>query len=169
MEVLDLGKSEATGSPVKSLTKNRGFLGKGFVYPVSGTVSSVQGLRNGKMHNGCDIAAGAGTPIYAAEDGVVAANQFQAGGGGWMIVLKHPDGLYTNYFHQLVQSSLRVGTKVSKGDQIGVVGSTGGSTGNHLHFEVCTGLFSGRLTVSTYFPDMGIKSVGIVALKSVGR
>ncbi len=168
MEVLDNGASAPAAGNAKALSKATGDLGKGFIYPVSGTVSDTQ-ITPKRHHGGVDIAAPAGTPIYAAESGVVASNKFQAGGGGWMLCLKHEDGLYTNYFHQLVQSSLREGTKVSKGDQIGVVGSTGGSTGNHLHFELCKGLYSGRLLVERWFPDMSKKGNTITALKPVGR
>lgn len=168
MEVLDMGTSTPAAGNANALSKAPSNLGKGFVYPVSGTVSDTQ-ITPARKHGGVDIAAPAGTPIYAAESGVVASNQFQAGGGGWMLCLKHEDGLYTNYFHQLVQSSLREGTKVSKGDQIGVVGSTGGSTGNHLHFELCKGLYSGRLLVERWFPDMSKRGNVITALKPVGK
>ena len=86
------------------------------------------------FHTGTDYAAPEGTPIYAAADGVVV----EAGWGGAYgnyTVIQHEDGTTTHYAHQSSQS-VSVGDTVSAGEQIGTVGSTGNSTGAHLHFEV---------------------------------
>lgn len=106
-----------------------------YFWPVDGGyISAYQGDRRG--HKGIDIAAPYGTPIYAAESGtVIEANGGWNGGYGNCIRIQHADGKVTLYGHQ---SSLAVeyGDYVVKGQLIGYVGSTGDSTGNHLHFEV---------------------------------
>ncbi len=94
----------------------------------------------GKYHNGVDIGAPLGTPIYSAEDGEVVfmANQdnFCRGAGyGKVIVVKHNNNLTTLYGH-LSQQAVYVGQKVKKGDTIGYLGKTGWATGPHLHFTV---------------------------------
>lgn len=89
-----------------------------------------------KMHNGIDIPAPGGTSIKAAADGEVTVNAYQAGGAGNYIKIKHGQGLETVYMHMQSKSPLSVGTKVTSGQEVGKVGTTGGSTGNHLHFEV---------------------------------
>lgn len=102
--------------------------------PSRGTVSSSFGMRWGRMHEGLDIAADLGTPIYAALDGTVTYAGW-ASGYGKLIKLKHKDGIETYYGHcnKLLVSQ---GQNVKKGEKIGEVGSTGNSTGPHLHFEV---------------------------------
>ena len=89
------------------------------------------------MHSGIDFAAGHGTPIQAAADGVVSRAGW-GGGYGKVVRLGHADGLETRYAHM---SSIAVapGQRVSQGDVIGYVGSTGLSTGAHLHYEVRRG------------------------------
>lgn len=100
------------------------------VHPISGIL---------KLHTGTDFAAPAGTPIHALTDGQV---DFVGpmGGGGNTVRLKHViDGkiVFTQYKHMLPGTfAVTVGQKVKAGDQLGAVGSTGNSTGNHLHFEV---------------------------------
>lgn len=87
-----------------------------------------------QFHNGVDFAAPSGTAIYAAYDGTVVAAAYNATMGNY-VMINHGDGLYTIYMHA---SALYVssGAKVSRGDTIAAVGSTGRSTGNHLHFSV---------------------------------
>ncbi len=105
----------------------------GFIWPVSGTLTSGFGPRWGRMHEGIDIAAPAGTPIHAAAAGRVIIAGYM-GGYGNLTVIDHGGGLTTAYAHQ---SSIWVsGGSVAQGQSIGAVGTTGSSTGNHLHFEV---------------------------------
>lgn len=85
-------------------------------------------------HSGIDIAGSIGDPVYAAVDGEVTASE-QMGARGKYIIIKHANGLETWYMH-LNGMLVSVGDKVSKGQQIGMLGNTGRSTGPHLHFQV---------------------------------
>jgi len=90
-----------------------------------------------RMHKGVDFAAGYGTPIYATADGVV----IKAGWGtgyGRVIEIKHAFGLQTRYAH-LSKIRVKVGDRVSRGQRIGDMGSSGHSTGTHLHYEIRVG------------------------------
>ncbi len=86
-------------------------------------------------HTGLDIANKIGTPIYAADAGTVVTVGYNRGGYGNQIVINHGGGKQTRYAH-LSSFDVRVGNKVTKGQYIGAMGSTGRSTGPHLHFEV---------------------------------
>lgn len=112
----------------------------GFQWPVNGVITSSYGYRTHpvlgyqRLHSGTDFGAPAGTPIVAAASGVVVSAGW-LGGYGNAIIISHGGGMATLYAHQ---SRLAVGngTRVSRGQVIGYVGSTGMSTGPHLHFEV---------------------------------
>jgi murein DD-endopeptidase MepM/ murein hydrolase activator NlpD len=106
----------------------------GLIWPVSGTVTSPFGWRWGRMHEGIDIGVPYGTPIHAAASGTVLYCGWESGYGN-LTVIDHGGNLATAYGHQ---SSIAVscGQHVGQGDVIGYVGSTGHSTGPHLHFEV---------------------------------
>ena len=86
------------------------------------------------FHNGIDIAAPNGTPVLAWSDGVVGtvANKYPS---GLFVYIKHSDEFATSYSH-LSAAKVKVGDRVSKGQVIGLVGSTGRSTGNHVHFRM---------------------------------
>ena len=88
-----------------------------------------------RMHNGVDMAAPAGTPIYAAKSGKVTAASFQSGGAGNYVSINHGDGFSSIYMH-MTRYIVSVGDYVSAGQVIGYVGSTGLSNGNHLHFGI---------------------------------
>jgi murein DD-endopeptidase MepM/ murein hydrolase activator NlpD len=106
----------------------------GLIWPVNGPVSSGFGMRWGRMHEGIDISAPTGTPIHAAASGTVIYAGW-LGGYGMLVVVDHGNGLSTAYAHcssQLVS----VGQQVAQGETVALVGSTGHSTGPHLHFEV---------------------------------
>jgi murein DD-endopeptidase MepM/ murein hydrolase activator NlpD len=106
------------------------------IWPVDGPVVSGFGYRWGRMHEGIDIAAPAGTPIRAADAGTVVLVQSDAESGGYgnFTCLDHGGGLQTCYAHQ---SSFAITSgSVSQGDIIGYVGCTGHCYGDHLHFEV---------------------------------
>ena len=90
-------------------------------------------------HQGIDIPADYGTPIYAAEDGICTVRSYQEGGAGYYIMINHTSissGTSTIYMHMSRFADVYVGDRVKKGQVIGYVGSTGASTGNHLHFGV---------------------------------
>jgi murein DD-endopeptidase MepM/ murein hydrolase activator NlpD len=103
-------------------------------WPVSAPITSPFGPRWGRMHEGIDLGAPSGTPIHAAAAGVVVYCGWMEGYGN-LTVIDHGGGIATAYGHQ---SSIAVGCnqQVAQGQVIGYVGSTGHSTGPHLHFEV---------------------------------
>jgi len=108
---------------------------EGFVWPSKGVLTSGFGWRWGRMHKGIDIAGPIGTPVVAAADGVIVTAGWNSGGYGYLVEIRHPDGSLTLYGHNnriLVQT----GQQVAQGQQISEMGSTGYSTGPHLHFEV---------------------------------
>lgn len=92
-------------------------------------------MGDGRGHKGMDIAAPKGTPIYAATGGTVTFAGWDGSGYGYKIVVQHDNGLSTLYAH-CSAIFVKAGEKVLKGETIAAVGSTGRSTGNHLHFEV---------------------------------
>ncbi len=98
-------------------------------------VTSPFGKRNGRNHEGVDFDANRGTPIYTVQDGTVVYASSKMKGYGKLIIVRHPSGLFTVYAHNS-KMMVSVGKKVKKGDLIGKAGSTGHSTGPHLHFEV---------------------------------
>jgi murein DD-endopeptidase MepM/ murein hydrolase activator NlpD len=106
----------------------------GLIWPVGGPITSPFGMRWGSLHPGIDIGAGMGTPIKAAASGRVIVAAY-SGGYGNLVVIDHGNGLATAYAHQS-RIAVSVGQEVSQGQVIGYVGSTGFSTGPHLHFEV---------------------------------
>lgn len=106
----------------------------GFIWPVSGPITSGYGQRWGRLHAGVDIAAGFGTTIRAAASGTVTYSGW-LGGYGNLVVVDHGGGISTAYAHQQ-RIYASVGQAVSQGEALGEVGSTGNSSGPHLHFEV---------------------------------
>lgn len=106
-----------------------------FMKPVT-NYRRTQGL-HGYLHNAVDMAAPLGTSIYAAAEGkvIIAKTSGWNSGYGNYIVISHPNGTQTLYGH-LSRVNVSVGERVSKGDNIAGMGSTGKSTGSHLHFEV---------------------------------
>ena len=113
----------------------------GYLWPLSGytRVSSPFGYRNcpyhgQELHGGCDVPAPSGTPIRAAKSGVVVISTYGSSYGNY-VVIAHSDGSRTMYAHQS-QRAVSAGQTVSQGQTIGYVGSTGNSTGSHLHFEL---------------------------------
>jgi murein DD-endopeptidase MepM/ murein hydrolase activator NlpD len=117
-----------------SSSSTGGVSSAGFIWPVSGPVTSGFGWRWGRMHEGIDISASTGTPIRAAAAGSVIVAGW-SGGYGNLVVIDHGGGVSTAYGHQSAIGS-GVGQTVAQGQVIGYVGSTGNSTGPHLHFEV---------------------------------
>ena len=93
-------------------------------------------FKSRRLHTGVDLASPSGTPIYASGDGVVERAQWVSGYGRY-VELKHVNGFETGYGHMSrIAEGMKPGVKVRQGQVIGYVGSTGNSTGNHLHFEI---------------------------------
>lgn len=113
-----------------------------FALPVPGReINSGFGLRRlageaaARQHAGVDIAAPKGSSVYASSEGVVLRTGYDAKGYGHFIEVRHPNSLTTLYGH-LSRVDVASGQAVEQGERIGLVGSTGRSTGPHLHFEV---------------------------------
>ena len=127
--------------------------------PTAGRVTSCYGPRWGTMHQGVDIAAPIGTPIYVPQDGVV----LQAGpasGFGQAVYVQHGDGQITLYGH-VNQFFVSAGQVVRAGDHIADVGNKGQSTGPHLHFEVHRGgLYASRVNPMPWLQAHGISLGG---------
>ena len=104
------------------------------IWPVNAPITSPYGMRWGRMHEGIDLGAAYGTPIAAAAAGTVIYAGWMEGYGN-LTVIDHGGGLSTAYGHQS-SIAVAVGQQVAQGQIIGNVGSTGHSTGPHLHFEV---------------------------------
>jgi murein DD-endopeptidase MepM/ murein hydrolase activator NlpD len=107
----------------------------GYIWPAHGVFTSGYGWRWGRMHRGIDIAGPTGTPIYAAAVGVVITAGWNSGGYGNLVEIEHPDGSVTLYAHNH-RIMVQKGQQVEQGQQIAEMGSTGFSTGPHLHFEI---------------------------------
>lgn len=116
-----------------------------WIEPVSGyTISSPFGYRKSPTagastnHKGVDMACPSGTPIYATRAGTVTVASYQAGGAGYYVSINHGDGFASIYMH-MTRYVVSKGQSVTQGQLIGYVGSTGISTGPHLHFGVSYG------------------------------
>ena len=107
---------------------------EGYMWPAQGVLTSGYGWRWGRLHRGIDIAAPVGTPIVAAASGEVISAGWHSGYGN-LIKLEHLDGSVTLYAHNH-RNLVSHGQKVNQGEQIAEMGSTGRSTGSHLHFEI---------------------------------
>lgn len=132
-------KYASTGSVNTSLTTSsaKANLGISLIRPVAGIVTSRFGAASAirrSSHTGLDLATSTGTPIKAASSGTVTFAGYK-GSYGNLMVITHENGVQTYYGH-CSQLYLSAGATVSQGQSIGAVGSTGNSTGPHLHFEV---------------------------------
>ncbi len=122
---------------------------------VAGRVTSCYGSRSGAMHNGTDIAAPIGTPVFAPDAGVV-LDAGPANGFGLAVYIQHPDGTITVYGH-INQFFVSAGQQVAAGQQIAEVGNRGQSTGPHLHIETHTGgLYRNRVNPTPWLAARGI-------------
>ena len=137
----------------------------GYLWPLSGSYNVLSSLFGPRLHpvthkpgnhSGIDIPAPSGTPIYAAKSGVV-IHAAKGTGGYWSygnyVIVSHSDGTSTLYAH-MSRIGCKQGQTVKQGDVIGYVGTTGRSTGNHLHFEVRVG--STRKDPVNYFKDKAL-------------
>lgn len=121
------GTTDASGSPVTAPTT-------GFIWPVSGPITSPFGMRWGTLHPGIDIGVPTGTPIHAAAAGTVIYCGWMSGYGN-LVMIDHGGDLATLYGHQS-RIAVSCGESVTQGQVIGYSGCTGFCTGPHVHFEV---------------------------------
>jgi murein DD-endopeptidase MepM/ murein hydrolase activator NlpD len=133
-------KSEELAAAIRNAQASAGSSGTGapsaagFIWPVNGPVTSGYGMRWGRLHEGIDIAAASGTPIWAGAAGTVIYAGW-LGGYGNLVVVDHGNGLATAYAHASA-ILVSLGQSIAQGETISLVGSTGNSSGPHLHFEV---------------------------------
>lgn len=128
--------------PAPAHTKNVNYCSQGYGM----TATARQGTYDGQIHNGIDVAASIGTPIYAVADGtVIGRSQGTCGNGGlsrcgagWgnWLAIEHPSGHVSVYAHLSGAPSVSEGSAVQKGQRIGTLGNSGYSTGAHLHFAI---------------------------------
>ncbi|MCY7407926.1 MAG: LysM peptidoglycan-binding domain-containing M23 family metallopeptidase [Alkalinema sp. CAN_BIN05] len=123
----------------------------GFIWPSKGVMTSGYGQRWGRPHRGIDIAAPIGTPIVASAPGVISYAGYNDGGFGYLVEVDHADGTMTRYAHN-DRILVSVGQQVNQGEQISLMGSTGNSTGPHLHFEIHPG-GQGAVNPMAYLPN----------------
>ena len=131
---------ESPMNPADLFTRSNGMLQLGsidsdsYIWPTKGVFTSGFGWRWGRMHQGIDIANLTGTPIMASKDGIVTHAGWM-GGYGYLVEISHSDGASTRYAHNS-KLLVRKGQLVPQGATIAKMGSTGRSTGPHLHFEI---------------------------------
>jgi murein DD-endopeptidase MepM/ murein hydrolase activator NlpD len=132
-QVVSRAGTRASRSARRTSPKKRAVRPPRWVRPVGGPITSAYGMRWGRMHQGLDFGSPWGSPIYAASDGVI-TSAGPEGGYGNLVIVDHGGGLETAYGH--MSSIMLTSGKVRAGQIIGRVGSTGHSTGPHLHLEV---------------------------------
>lgn len=126
--------------------------------PAQGTITSGVGMRidpidaTWRQHNGIDIAVPTGTPVAAVANGVVVYSGFRSG-YGWTVLLEHDNGMVTLYGHNSA-NSVEQGQLVKRGETIALAGSTGRSTGPHVHFEAWQ---SGNNITAAFMPGSTVK------------
>ncbi|WP_396593867.1 M23 family metallopeptidase [Brevundimonas sp. R86498] len=120
------------------------------------------GERGARMHKGVDIAAPQGTAVYAAAEGRIVRIGRQPDGYGNFVEMRHPNGMTTLYAH-LSRIDVASGDRLAGGQRVGLVGSTGYSTGPHLHFEVRRGgdqVNPARVVGETFQVEVGFPAAG---------
>ena len=124
----------ASSAPASGAPAPTSVGGSGFAWPVSGAITSGFGPRWGRLHSGIDIDCVTGAPIRASKSGTIVSATYDGSGYGYYTVIDNGGGFATLYAHMSEQYIS--GGSVSQGETIGACGSTGASTGDHLHFEI---------------------------------
>ena len=129
----------------------------GWVRPSYAGIVSPYGPRNGGFHKGIDFGAGYGAPIFAVGDGVVIDSGYlnEESGYGQITLIRHPNGVVSAYAHQS-RMFVHAGDRVTAGQIIGLVGSTGHSTGPHLHFEIRMSVHGGQVNPAPWLREHGV-------------
>jgi murein DD-endopeptidase MepM/ murein hydrolase activator NlpD len=130
-------------------------------------VTSCFGVRWGRLHAGVDLAAADGTPIHAAGAGVI-VTAGAAEGYGNAVLIDHGNGYLTHYGH-MSAITVTVGQKVVAGERIGNEGSTGHSTGPHLHFEVHRGHYKNPIEPTQWMHEHGVDIPGCVTFTAPAK
>ncbi|MFT8323599.1 MAG: peptidoglycan DD-metalloendopeptidase family protein [Bacillus sp. (in: firmicutes)] len=131
-----MGQAATQNNGLKSFDSNSGEWTK----PAQGRLTSSLGERWNKFHAGIDIANGADVPIVAAADGVVSRSYYSTSYGNVIFISHSINGqIYTTVYAHMDSRSVQAGESVSKGQQVGIMGNTGQSFGQHLHFEMHKG------------------------------
>jgi murein DD-endopeptidase MepM/ murein hydrolase activator NlpD len=138
------------GAADSYLPGGKGGAMNGFIWPARGVLTSGFGQRWGRPHRGIDIAAPVGTPVVAAAPGIIGYSGYNDGGFGYLVEIDHADGTMTRYAHNS-RLLVKAGQQVTQGEQISEMGSTGFSTGPHVHFEVHPG-GKGAVNPIAYLP-----------------
>jgi uncharacterized protein YraI len=146
----------------------------GWTSPIAGGVGSGFRTKDRPTHDGIDVAATKGTPIRATAAGTVITavcnastnncdvdGSLKVGGCGWYVEIQHPGKVVTRYCHMVKRPAVKVGDKVTAGQTIGYVGSSGNSSGPHLHFEVHTSA-APALRTNAVEPVAFLKTKGVV-------
>ena len=144
---LVVGQEKVTSYPIRNIkTKQE----SRFIVPLKEgyVISSPFGDKGAENHNGIDLAVPENTLIYASSKGKVADKGFDPSAGNY-VILEHENGLKTSYFH-MNRAVVSLNQTVEMGEMIGFVGSTGNSTGAHLHFAINTELWSGYINPANY-------------------
>jgi murein DD-endopeptidase MepM/ murein hydrolase activator NlpD len=132
-----------------------------WVHPMpEARMTSCFGQRWGRLHAGVDLAAPHGTPVRAAGAGTVVRAGVEAGYGN-AVLIDHGNGYLTHYGHMSVLT-VKTGDKVATGAQIGLEGSTGHSTGPHLHFEVHQGAYKNPIEPTGWLHERSVDIPGCV-------
>ena len=135
-KVVKVVRNSAVAASGMNTSNQKVELGISLIRPVSGVITSRFGARWGRTHKGVDIGAAKGTTIVAAAAGTVTVSQYgYSGGYGNYVMISHGNGVETLYGH-CTSLLVKVGEQVTQGQPIATVGSTGNSTGNHLHLEI---------------------------------
>jgi len=127
----------------------------GLIWPASGPITQCYGYTSfsynyaNNFHTGLDIDGETGDKIFSSKSGIVVDSGWSSGGYGIYVVIDHGNGLTTLYGH-LSKTLVKNGDSVSQGQNIGLMGSTGFSTGSHLHFEVR--INNSHVNPSVYLP-----------------
>lgn len=152
--------------------------GSSFPWGITSSYGKRTKIVNGKkvpgeyqFHHGVDFGVKKGTPFGAAASGIVRSNGYSKSAGNYVSILGD-DGWFYRYYHQVQRSPLVVGTHVNAGDLVGYVGSTGNSTGPHLHFQVDRGSASSSVnpipyvTSGLFNPGSAVSQAGYMSLDS---
>ena len=126
------------------------------------SITSCYGQRWGRLHAGVDLAAPSGTPIHAVGAGTVVSAGDNYGGYGISVLIDHHNGFLTHYAH-MSATDMKPGDVVQANQVIGLEGSTGHSTGPHLHFEVHEGTFKNTIEPTAWMYAHGVDIPGCAA------